>query len=415
MLVEVPYGEEGLKVEIDEKRVAGIFGANDVASGNEAEIIRRAIDSPVNSKSLASFLKGDPEILFIVNDGTRPTPTSRVLDVIYKDLKQSKVKFIIATGAHRPPTEDEYKQIFGQFLEECRPRIFVHKARNDGDMVYVSKTSRGTEVYINKIVAEAKKIVVIGSVEPHYFAGYTGGRKAFLPGTTGYKTIEQNHKLALNTSSKSLALDGNPVHDDMQDAFEIISKGKQIFSIMTVLDKDQRTYAASAGDMTDSFKAAAEKAKEAFVVKIPGKTDIVVTVARHPLDIDLYQSQKAIENGKLALKAGGTIILVSKCRCGIGDETFLKLLASCSKPEEVYKKIEDGYVLGYHKAAKLAEISQTSEIYGVTSLSDEIIRSALITPFPSLQEALDQALRLKGKNARVLFFLDGAMTVPSLE
>jgi lactate racemase len=413
--IEIPYGEEGMIVEVEDSRVAGVFEANHVSAGDEFEILKYALANPVGCLSLPCFLKDTSEILVIVNDATRPTPTARVLQAIYNSLKTVKIQFLIATGAHRPPAENEYREIFGKYLDEFRPVIHVHNARTIDDMVFVGRTQRGTDLYINKMVMEAKKIIVIGSVEPHYFAGYTGGRKAFLPGTAAYKTIEQNHKLALKPDSKSLVLEGNPVHEDMQEAFEVISKAKDIFSIMVVLDKNQRIFSAQTGSIDESFKAAVEKAREVFVINIPEKTDIVVTVARHPLDIDLYQSQKALDNGWQILKPGGIIILVSKCRCGIGDDTFLNLLTSCRNPKEVHEKIEEGYVLGYHKAAKMAEVMQHGDVYGVTGLPDGVLHNSFILPFPSLQKALDQALEIKGKEARVIFFLDGAMTVPALE
>jgi len=184
---------------------------------------------------------------------------------------------------------------------------------------------------------------------------------------------------------------------------------------MTVLDRNHRVYAATAGHIDDSFMAAVDKAKDVFAVKIKEKADIVVSVTKFPMDIDFYQSQKALENGRLALKEGGILILVSKCRCGTGDDTFIKLLCGCATPEEALKKIKEGYILGYHKAAKIAEILLWAEMYGVTDLPDDVLKGVFITPFTSLQEALDDALRRKGRDAKVLFLLDGSIVVPTLD
>jgi nickel-dependent lactate racemase len=415
MIVEVPYDNGKVEVEIDKARVGGIIEANNVPIADESETVRNAIENPVNSKKLSEFLADARDVLFIVNDATRATPTARVLEILYEMIKSLNVKFIVATGAHRVPTEEECYQIFGRFYEEFKSRIYFHDARADKDMVYIGKSRNGTEMSVNRIGVEAHKIVIIGSVEPHYHAGYTGGRKAFLPGIASYKSIEQNHSLALRPEAESLKLKGNPVHEDMIDAIGTI-RDKEIFAIMTVLDRDHHLYAATAGNIDDSLTAATGKAKEVFAVAIKEKVDIVVAVARFPMDIDLYQSQKALENGKLALKEGGVIILVSKCRSGIGDDTFTRLLSSCSTPAEALEKISKGYVLGYHKAAKMAEIGLWAEIYGVTGLPDELISSVFITPFHSLQEAVDSALtKMKGKDARVLFFMDGGMTVPLLD
>jgi nickel-dependent lactate racemase len=216
----------------------------------------------------------------------------------------------------------------------------------------------------------------------------------------------------MDPRAKSLALEGNPVHEDMVDAMKAL-QDKNIFAIMTVLAKHHRVYAAAAGDINGSFYEAVEQAKKVFAVKIEEKADIVVTAARFPMDIDLYQSQKALEHGKLALKEGGILILVSECRDGTGDDTFIRLLSSCSTPAEVFNQIKKGYVLGYHKAAKLAEINLWAEMYAVTGLPDTVLKSIFVKPFHSLQAALDEALKKKGKNARVLFMLDGSLTVPT--
>lgn len=413
MIIKVPYGKDGsMSAEIDEERVLGEVMPNTVEIGEAREIIRRAVDQPLNSKNLKDFLADGAEVLFIVNDATRPTPTKQVLEIIQDDLKELNFKFLIATGIHRAPTEEEYLQIFGRFYELYRERIFAHDSRKD-EMVFLGQSKNGTEMYVNKLGVEARKVIIIGSVEPHYFAGYTGGRKSFLPGIAAYKTIEQNHKLALKAESKSLALAGNPVHEDMIDALKTVKQ--EIFAIMTVLDKDHRIYAATAGHINDSFSAAIERANEVFAAPIEEKADIVVSVVKFPGDIDLYQAQKGIENAKLALKDQGILILVAKCRCGVGEESFANLLGSCDSPGEALEKIEEGYVLGYHKAAKMAEVALWAQMWGVTDLKPEILSRLFIRPFATLQEALDAALAEKGEAARILFLLDGGLTVPLLQ
>ncbi|MFC1958429.1 nickel-dependent lactate racemase [Chloroflexota bacterium] len=413
MLVEVPYGKGEIKVNIDDTRVAGIVAGNDVQIIDENEIISEAIENPINSKNLKDFLEDRKDLLFIVNDATRPTPTARVLESIFKVVKPVNPKFIVATGNHRAPTKEEHQQIFGRFYERYKPQIYIHNSHADNEIVYIGTSRNGTELYLNRLVIEANKIIIISSVEPHYFAGYTGGRKSLFPGVASYRSIEQNHRHAMDAKAKSLALEGNPVHEDMLDALKSFNN-TNIFAIMTVLDKHHRLYAATAGHINDSFFAAVERAKEIFAVKIEEKLDIVVTVAKFPMDIDLYQSQKALEHGKLALKDGGVLILVASCRDGTGDDTFIRLLSSCSTPTEVFNRIKEGYVLGYHKAAKLAEINLWSEMYGVTDLPDEILKSIYIKPFHSLQDAIDEALKKKGRDAKVLFLLDGSLTVPTL-
>jgi nickel-dependent lactate racemase len=411
MRLEIPYDRDFMEVVINDEHFGGMVYPNEVEAKDESATLMEALNNPISSKSFDEFLADARDILFIVNDGTRPTPTAKVLDIIHDKIKDKNVRFIIATGCHRAPTEEELNEIFGKYLEEYRNRIHAHDAKND-EMVSIGVSKNGTEMCVNKIGVDAHKIAIIGSVEPHYFAGYTGGRKAFLPGIASYRTIEQNHKLALKSSAKAIQLAGNPVHEDMEDAIQCI-KEKDIFAIMTVLDRNDRIYAATAGDITESLMAAIDKSHEVFSVEIKEKADIVVAVAPHPMDVDLYQSQKAIDNAKLALNPNGILILVSRCRSGVGHDTFVRLLSSAHDPQEALDKIEKKYVLGYHKAAKMAEISRWAQIWAVTSIESEVIKSIFIRPFRSLQRALDEAIAFKGRE-KVLFMMAATMTVPRL-
>jgi len=413
MKISVPYGKDGtLAAVVDDTIRTGFLEANDVIIDNPDHVISTSIANPVNSRSFATFLQDAGKVLVIVNDATRPTPTPKVLDAIFDSLSKTDYHFIIATGVHRSPSEEEFIQIFGDYYPRIKDRIIVHDARKDADMIYLGDSSNGTPMYVNKAGVEADKIIIISSVEPHYFAGYTGGRKSFLPGIAGYKTVEKNHKLALMPEACALALSGNPVHEDMMDAIKTVKQ--EIFSIMTVLDKHHQVYAACAGHIHDSFHAAIDRANEVFAARLKKKADIVVSVVKFPQDIDLYQAQKGIDNAKLALKENGILILVAKCRCGIGGKAFADLLGSCDSPKAALEKIEQGYVLGYHKAAKMAEIGLWAQMWAVTDVDPEVISPLFITPFSDLQSALDQALEEKGKNSRVLFLMDGGLTVPML-
>jgi nickel-dependent lactate racemase len=411
MILSVPYGKDGkLEANIDDKRLAGIIEPNEVKIGNETEVIRQALANPIGSKSLGEFLKGARDVLFIVNDPTRPTPTARVLNIIENDISGYPISFIVATGVHRAPTEEEYIQIFSEkYYSKYKDRIFLHDGKKS-EVVFLGTSKNGTEMWVNKRGVDAHKIVIISSVEPHYFAGYTGGRKSFLPGIASYKTIEQNHKLALKREACALKLKGNPVHEDMIDALGTVKK--EVFTINTVLDKNHRIYAAAAGDIYKSMDQAVAKANEVFVANIPQKADIVVSVVKFPSDIDLYQAQKGIDNAKYALRDGGILIMVAKCRMGVGDESFVNLLSSASSPKDALERIEKKFVLGYHKAAKMAEIGMWAQTWGVTDLDPKLLESIFIRPFSSLQTAIDAALEEKGKDAKILVLLDGSLTIP---
>jgi nickel-dependent lactate racemase len=412
MRVEVPYGGGIEVVEVPEENLGEVVYQKEVETDDRVQIILDAVKNPLGSPAISKFLNGAKDVLVVVNDATRPTPTWRIISAVLPFLLNKKTRFIVATGMHREPTEEEYQYIFGDLWAAIKDDVHSHDSKND-EMVQLGTSKNGTPIKINKMVADADRIIVISSVEPHYFAGYTGGRKSFLPGVSAYETIEANHKLALNLEAQALRLEGNPVAEDMDDAMKLL-KHKKVFSIMTVLDKNHRTCCAYAGDLNESFRMAKKMADEVFVIDLKRKYDIVVAVTAFPYDIDLYQSQKALDNAKYAVRDGGVIILVSACRDGVGPPNFLNLLGSAGSPKEALDRIAEGYKLGYHKAAKMAEIGLRCRMMALTRLPPEVARKAHLTPVSNLQEAVDTAIRELGKSSKVTFIMDAVITVPRI-
>lgn len=414
MRLEIPYGTGLVTVELDDANVAGVVRAAEMESGDEREILALALSSPVGSVPLGDFLEGSRDAVVIVNDAKRATPTARLLQLIRPELEGvAELTFIIGTGTHRPPTSVEQTKILGDAAKMPGARVVVHDSRDPEGMTHLGRTARGTEVHLNRLVTDASRIVVIGSVEPHYFAGFTGGRKAFLPGVAAFETVRQNHSHALDPESCFMALDGNPVHEDMLDALALLGD-RPIFTIMTVIDSERRVRAASAGDIHGAFHAAVSGAREMFSVAVPGRCDIVVAVARSPVDSDLYQAHKAIESARLALEAGGILILVAECGEGLGNDAFVEQLRSADSPEDVARLVGERYSLGDHKAIKLAELVTKAEVWAVTGLPDETVQSIFFRPCAGMQDALNAALAKRGPGARVLFLMDAGTTVPRL-
>ncbi len=412
MKIDIPYGNSTDIVDLADGNVEQVILPNKVETADEMETMRGAIFNPLGAPGLEKFLKGRENILLVVNDATRPTPTGRVLEIIHPLLKGRNFKIIIATGSHRAPTEEEYDFIFGKFYGEVKDRVHVHDAKKS-ECFSLGKTRHGNEMMLNVLVREADAIIPIGSIEPHYFAGYTGGRKCFMPGVASYDFITTNHRMAISRAAQAMVLKGNPVAEEFEDAEKLLEK-LNIFAIMTVLDGEHRVYAAAAGDLKESFYSLLPKADEVFVVPIRRLSDIVVTVALEPNDIDLYQSQKALDNGKTALKDGGIIILVSACRSGIGSQAFMDLLCSESSCQGVIDKLDREYKLGYHKAGKMAEIGVKAQMWAVTPLDKNLISRAHMRPFDSVTEAVAAALKEKGPGAKVTFIMDGGLTIPRL-
>ena len=383
MIVDVKYGKDGVqKVEIPDQNYIGTFYPKDVECGDPDEVIGESIDNPIGYESMEDFLKGGEDIVFIVNDGTRPTPTAKVLDALSKRMDLRSARYLIATGTHRDMTPEEYDFVFGSHYEELKDRIICHDAKNS-ECVYLGASKNGTPMEVNKVAVDADRLIIITSVE------------------------------AMSMEAQSLALEGNPVHEDMMDALEVV-KDKAIFSIQMVLDRHQNIYKVASGALNPAFEKAVGWANEVFSVPIPEKADVVISVAPYPMDVDLYQSQKALDNGKWALKEGGKIIMVSKCREGIGHATFLTQLSSSKDPKQVLENRKAEYKLGYHKAAKMAEIATWASIWAVTDLDPELLRNANITPFPSVADAMAEAFR-ENPDARVMVLMDGSVTIPRLE
>lgn len=413
MNIDIGYGKEDIqRINIPDENLIGVVYPRDVKCDVPDKIINASIESPIGSDSFEQFLEGGEDIVFIVNDGTRPTPTSKVLDVLSKRMNLRKAKYLIATGNHRNMTPEEYDFVFGNHYEELKDRIYCHDSKKS-EVVFLGTSKNGTPIELNKIAVNADRLIVITSVEPHYFAGYTGGRKSFLPGIASFNAIESNHKLAMKQEAQVLVLEGNPVHEDMMDALEHISE-KKIFSIQIVMDRHQNIYRCASGDINFCFKQAVMWAEDVFCVFIPKKADVVISVALYPMDVDLYQSQKALDNGKWALKNGGKIIMVSKCRNGIGHTTFLQQLSSSKNPKEVLNNLNKEYKLGYHKAAKMAEIAVWADIWAVTSLDPNIISSANMTPFQNVEIAVKEALK-ENPNSKFIVLMDGSVTVPKVK
>lgn len=411
MKIILPYETEKIELNLPEGLDIEVVYPKETTSGENEIIIGKSLENPSGSKPFEKWVKQNSRFLFIVNDATRPTPTIEILKELCKKMNLEEAKYIIATGAHKRPEEGDLKLIFGEFYDRINSNIIVHNAKDYKSLINLGATKRGTEVWINNEVIEAGAIIPIGSVEPHYFAGFTGGRKSFIPGLCGYMTIEQNHKLAMEEGVVPAKLKGNPVQEDLLEAFSKIPK-KPIFSIQAIVKDEKELISVFSGDIHKSFTEATGYAKNLFCVSVKGKADILITVAKPPLDINLYQAHKAIEHGKLALKDGGILILVATCREGIGPDNFYKLLLSSIDPDKIIKKSKEDYQLGYHKAARIAELSKKAEIWLVSEIKDKIPKNPFIRQISSLQEAVTKSISKKAKKAKILILMDGGNTIP---
>jgi nickel-dependent lactate racemase len=377
------------------------------------EALKEGLGHPLGAESLDYFLKDCEHLLVLVNDLFRATPTAEILEGLDSYLGRIRhLKFLVATGLHPKPSSEDLRSIFGKCYDQHRENISCHDCDKENQLVNFGRTSFGSEVEFHKLVFEASHILTISSVEPHYFSGYTGGRKVFLPGVSSRRATQSNHALALSQQAQPLSLGGNPVHQDMEEALNFLGD-KRIFSIQVVSANSENLQGCFCGDIREAFYSAVQKARGVFTREVKGRFDIVVAVVGPPLDKNLYQIQKAMEHAKIAVKEGGIVILVSPCHQGTGNDEWLKLSEKFPSWEEVLAASEE-WNLGFHKLYRTAQLKSWAQIWGVTSLSPEILRRVYIEPKESLQRALDEALSTKGRGCNLLVLMDAGRQLPLL-
>jgi len=416
MRIDVPWGAGRVSVEIEGDRVAGVLGANGDRSVDPAEVLQAALETP-GTEFEAFLATAMSPLLVVVNDGTRPTPSAEGLEG-WLQRPGRELSFVVATGTHRAASYQEVEKIFGVDLAKAHAgRIFSHDAKDKDDLVHLGRTSRGTEVWVNRLLTESRSVVVINSVEPHYFAGYTGGRKSLIPGLAGYETVWANHRLSTQEGSEHLRLDGNPVHEDLEESLALGVVGKEVYSVQMVLDKDHHVGFASAGSLEKSFNEARTAADKQFVLELKRRCEVVVAVAPHPMDCNFYQTYKAIQSGALAVEDGGVLIVVSECPDGLGEnQTLYEMLAAAESPADALARSDhQEYRLGAHQVARVAAILERADVWVASSLEDKVVRSMFMTPLSSVQEALDAAMAREDGAAEVLFLTEASITVPRVK
>lgn len=401
-----------------------VIGPNEIGKPMSDSDIFKSLDKLVSSKysSLAEFM-ADGTILFIVNDVARSTPTAKILALVDKylgktgkDLRSRDAGVIVATGSHGAPPEDGLKMILGDFYEHFKQRLMIHNAR-ECQAEHIGDSKVGTPVKIDRKILGFDRIIAINSVEPHYFAGYTGGRKSLIPGICHFDTIQANHRFALSEKSKTLSLEGNPVHEDMMDIAGMIvdyltRKGTEVMAINCV-DIQGAIHGFSAGDIFECWRALIPKCNELFTVKVKGKFDIIIAEAIYPHNRILYQALKCFENAKLALREGGIIILDAKCDGGVGPDNFYKLMTSAPTSEEIIEKVKRNYTLDAQKTTNILEFLEKNRMYIASELPDDVVENVYCKPFGNVDKALENAIKELGiENPRILRMTDAYNVVP---
>lgn len=412
MKIELGFGNGVQSVAVHGKNLLGVLLPNDIPPGLRGEEeVRRALAAPIGSAPLSKIVRPGEKIAIVTSDITRPMPTYAVMPALLDELYSAGVRpaditLVFALGCHRPHTAWERKKLAGE-------RAFSEITCLDGDpadMASLGVTSRGTPVEIARMVAEADRRICLGNIEYHYFAGYSGGAKAIMPGVSTRAAIQANHSRMVEAAACAGRLTGNPVREDIEEAAAMVGVD---FILNVVLDARKDIVHAVAGDAVAAHRAGCAYLDSLYAVPFEAPADIViVSQGGAPKDMNLYQAQKALDNAKHAVKDGGVIILVGSCREGLGEEVFEAWMTGSPSPKAMIERIARDFQLGGHKAAAIAMVLERCDVFLVSDMEPGFVRSIFLTPFGGAQEALDAAFSRLGPDASVLVMPFGGSTLP---
>ena len=415
MILEFGYGKSTQTVNVPDKNILGVLMSNPMEHlrhGREA--VKYALQNPIGAPKLGTLVKPGQKIAIITSDISRPLPSYDVLPPVLEELfaagvKKEDVTVVFALGSHRPHTEEEMIALVGKEVFETVRCV----DSNPNDCVHMGTTKAGTPVDITRTVAEADFKICLGNIEFHYFAGYSGGAKAIMPGVSTRDAIQANHRMMVSEAACAGKLIGNPIRMDIEEAGEICGID---YIVNAVLDEHKHIVYCVAGDVTAAHREGCKYLDRMYRCNIPQKADIViVSQGGAPKDANLYQTQKALDNAKHAVKKGGTIILIGACPEGLGSKKFGEWLTSAPTAHSMVERIGKEFELGGHKAAAIGMVLENADIDFVSEMDPEFVKSIFLTPRKSAQEAFDIAFARYGKDATVIAMPFGGATLPICE
>ena len=414
MRLSFGFGTGIQEAEVPEKNLLGVLHANEVKLDltGEAEV-RRALEEPIGSPRLREIVKPGEKIAVVTSDITRPMPTYKVMPALLDELyaagaRAEDITLVFALGSHRHHTDEEQKKLAG----ERAWNEIVCVDSDPADCVHMGVTAAGTPVDITRAVAEADRRICLGNIEYHYFAGYSGGAKAIMPGASTRDAIQSNHSMMVRPEACAGALDTNPLRMDIEEAGEICGID---FILNVVLSEHKEIIRAVAGHPIQAHRAGCVFLDTLYLKELPRGADIVlVSQGGAPKDLNLYQTQKALDNARHAVNPGGVIVLIGSCKEGLGEKVFEEWMTKSESPQAMIERIGRDFQLGGHKAAAIAMTLEKADIYLVSDLEPDFVRSIFLTPQPSVQQALDAAFEKLGPGATVLAMPYGGSTLPRI-
>ena len=352
-------------------------------------------------------------IVVVVNDETRPTPYYAFFPPLVEafeeaGIRDEQVTFVIATGIHDPHSKELNEKTYGKHMTD-RFKFVSHIAKDDDSLVHMGRFDSGYEFYVNKLAVEADFLITVGVVMPHYFAGFSGGRKSILPGLAGFRTVEQNHARMVELMDNLPPIRQNPVSLEMIEAARMVGVN---FIINAVTGSNKEVVKIVAGDLVAAWYEAVETSSSMFEIPFEKQVDICVSSAcGYPRDVNMYQAQKALDHADRITRDGGTIILVTESPSGYGEDVFERWMREGMTPQQIMDRIRTNFVMGGHKAYGFAKVAANKKFILVSSLSAEDSLPLFATKAESVQAAFDAALA-ENPGATVAVLPQGSLTLP---
>lgn len=419
MRVDIAFGEGHLSVDVPESRTTIVRPSHLPAASDERAALVDALERPIAGPRLRDLARPGQRVAISICDGTRPQPRHLVVPALLDELAgivdPTDVVLLVATGTHRGNTEGELIEMLGRELYET-VEVVNHDARDDSSLVWLGTHGADVPVWLNRRWVEADLKITTGFVEPHFFAGFSGGPKLVAPGLAGLETTLVLHdaKRIGHPSARWGVTYGNPVHDDVR----AIAAGTGVdFSLDVVLDGDQRIVQAFAGELGAMHDAACELARRSAMCAVDGRFEVVLTSnAGYPLDQNLYQAVKGMSAASQVVRSGGTIICAAECRDGFPDHgSFREEITAEPTPEGLLARIESrtSTVPDQWQAQILAGIQREADVVlHTTRLEASELAEARITHADDVERAVDRALREAGASARLCVLPEGPITIP---
>lgn len=413
--VEMLYGRGRLAMELPGH--ATVIEPEYVAPlSNETEAFKQAVRQPIACAQLADLVKPGETLAIVTTDGTRPVPHKKLIPWILDELKVKprEVVVITGTGSHRGNTPEELLEMFGErVMQECR--VINHDSFDEDSLVYIGTTPRENKITFCRDYVEADRKIILGFIEPHFFAGFSGGPKALLPGIAGIDSILGFHDAYMigHPNATWGVLEDNPLQLETRAACRMCPPD---FMVNVTLNGDKEITAIFAGDWLEGHRAGADFVRQHATVGFDEPFDIVVTSnSGFPLDQNLYQTVKGMSAAFQVVKPGGTILAVSECSDGIPSHgKFYDILRSRPDPRSMLDMIEEpGYrVFDQWEAQKMAIVQMRAEVWLYSTLNPDVVQSVHLTPVSDLGQAMEQLLSKYGPQASIAALPQGPLTIP---